>query len=138
MKKFVMIMLLLGLSSGAEAAAFKVIVHESMRVQSLPKKTVSDFLLKKVTKWPDDTPVVPVDQVEAAAVRDPFSRAIHGKPTSAIKSYWTQQIFSGRDVPPVEKKSDAEVVAFVRANPGAIGYVSEGAAADGVRVLTVN
>ena len=58
--------------------------------------------------------------------------------TAAVKSYWNQQIFSGRDVPPVEKKSDAEVLTFVRSTPGAIGYVSDAAAVDGVRVVTVN
>ena len=133
-----LLLLLLLAATGASAAPFKVIVHESVKVQSLPKKTVSDFFLKKATKWEGGAAVVPVDQLESSAVRDAFSRAVHGKPAAAIKSYWTQQIFSGRDVPPVEKKSDAEVIAFVKANPGAIGYVSESASADGVRVLTVN
>ena len=138
MKRVLGLLLLLTAATGVAAAPFKVIVHESVKVQSLPKKTVSDFFLKKATKWEGGAAVVPVDQLESSAVRDAFSRAVHGKPAAAIKSYWTQQIFSGRDVPPVEKKSDAEVIAFVKANPGAIGYVSESASADGVRVLTVN
>jgi len=54
-----------------------------------------------------------------------------------VKSYWQQQIFSGRDVPPVEKSSDAQVVAFVKQNPGAIGYVAEGTDTAGTKVVTV-
>ena len=43
---------------------------------------------------------------------------------SAVANYWQRQIFSGRGTPPPIKESDAEVIAFVAANPGAIGYVS--------------
>ena len=125
------------LSSAAHAAAFKVIVNGSVRSESLPKKVVSDLFLKKAQKWPNGAPAVPVDQVESSASRDPFSRSVHGKPAAAIKSYWTQQIFAGREVPPVEKKTDDEVVAFVKSTPGAIGYVSDSANVDGVRVLTL-
>jgi len=137
MKKIVGLLLVLSLSSAAHAASYKLIVNDSVKVRSLSKKTVSDSFLKKVRKWEDGAAIVPVDQLEASDVRDAFSRAIHGKPATAIKSYWNQQIFSGRDVPPVEKKSDAEVVAFVRSNAGAIGYVSDGADVTGVRVVTV-
>ena len=56
-----------------------------------------------------------------------------------IAEFWRQQIFSGRNVPPVEKASDAEVLDFVRGNPGAIGYVSASTSlAPDVKVVTVN
>ena len=35
------------------------------------------------------------------------------------------------------RASDDEVLAFVRATPGAIGYVSAGASTSGVKVITV-
>lgn len=124
-------------TAAAEAAQFKVIVNGSVKSDSLSKQEMSDLFLKKTTKWSDGTPVAPVDQSDSSAVREAFSRDVLGKATSAVKSYWNQQIFSGRDLPPLEKKSDAEVVAYVRSTPGAIGYVGEGASADGVRVVTV-
>jgi hypothetical protein len=34
-------------------------------------------------------------------------------------------------------RSDAEVLAFVRGNPGAVGYVSEAAQVSGVKVLEI-
>jgi hypothetical protein len=40
-------------------------------------------------------------------------------------------------VPPPEKASDAEIVAFVRDTPGAIGYVWSGADASGVKVVAI-
>ena len=122
----------------AHAASYKVIVNNSVSVSSLSKKAASDLFLKKTTKWESGAAVAPVDQLDSSNTREGFSKAVHGKTAAAVKSYWNQQIFSGRDVPPVEKKSDAEVLSFVRSTPGAIGYVSEAASAEGVRVVTVN
>ncbi len=122
----------------AQAASYKIIVNNSVPVTSLSKKAASDLFLKKTTKWENGTPVTPVDQLDSSNTREGFSKAVHGKPAAAVKSYWNQQIFSGRDVPPVEKKSDAEVLSFVRSTAGAIGYVSEAASAEGVRVVTIN
>jgi len=48
----------------------------------------------------------------------------------------TQQIFSGRDVPPPQK-SEAAVISFVRSNENAIAYVSAGADTAGLKVITV-
>jgi ABC-type phosphate transport system substrate-binding protein len=119
------------------AGSFKVIVNNVVHVESLSKKEVSDLFMKRTPKWGSGTPVMPVDQSDRAAVRGEFSKTIHGKATAAVKSYWQQQIFSGRDVPPVEKASDSEVVALVRSNPGAIGYVDAAADTTGVKVLTI-
>lgn len=129
--------LVLLFAASAQAANFKIVVNSSIHIETMPKKAISDLFLKRTTKWENGTNVVPVDQTEAAAVRDEFSKNVLGKPTAAVKSYWNQQIFSGREVPPVEKQSDAEVLKFVRATAGAVGYVSEGAPTDGVRVVQV-
>jgi len=123
--------------SSAWAAGYKVIIHPSNDRGSIAKKELAQVFLKKVPKWESGTPVVPVDLQEKSAVRATFTNEVHGKSVSAVKSYWQQQIFSGRDVPPVEKVSDAEVLAFVKTNPGAIGYVSESADLGGVKVLQV-
>ena len=130
--------LAMAISAHAGAADFRVIVNSSAPATSLSRKAASDLFLKKTTKWDGGASVVPVDQLDSSGVRQAFSKSVHGKTAAAVKSYWNQQIFSGRDVPPVEKRSDAEVVSLVRSTPGAIGYVYETAATDGVRVVTIN
>ena len=109
-----------------QAQGFTVVANAANPAESISKSEASDLLLKKATKWPQGAAAQPVDQQKSAAVRDAVSKAIHGRPASAIASYWQQQIFAGKEVPPPEKGSDADVLAFVRANPGAIGYVSAG------------
>jgi ABC-type phosphate transport system substrate-binding protein len=121
----------------AVAAGYKVIVNNANGTSTLAKKDLSQLFMKKTAKWSDGTPVVAVDQTEKSTAREKFTQEVHGKSVAAVKSYWQQQIFSGRDVPPVEKSSDAQVVAFVKQNAGAIGYVSESADTSTVKVITV-
>lgn len=122
----------------ASAQSYKVIVNNSNSVSSLSKKQVSDLLLKKTTKWSSGTAAVPVDLSANSSVREAFSTSIHGKAVSAIRNYWQQAAFSGSATAPPEKSNDSEVIEFVKKNPGAIGYISSGASADGVKTISVN
>jgi ABC-type phosphate transport system substrate-binding protein len=60
---------------------------------------------------------------------------MNGRSALAMKTFWQKRVFAGRDTPPIEKASDDEVVAYVKATPGAIGYVAPGTALTGVKVL---
>jgi ABC-type phosphate transport system substrate-binding protein len=121
----------------AAARGFKVIVNRQCDVTSLSKKQVSRLFLKKVKSWDNDLRVLPVDLPLDSSARESFSKEVLGKAPVAVKAYWQQRVFSGRDVPPPEKDSDATVEAFVRTNPGAIGYVSADANVHGVKVVTI-
>jgi hypothetical protein len=55
-----------------------------------------------------------------------------------VRRYWAQRVFSGRGVPPPELANDSEVVKFVAAHSGAIGYVAADAALAGVKVVEVD
>jgi ABC-type phosphate transport system substrate-binding protein len=121
----------------AMAQDFKVIVNSANATAELTVGEAAKLFLKQALKFPNGTPAQPVDQGKASSVRAAFSKAVLGRPVSAVESYWQQQIFSGKDVPPAAKGSDDEVVTFVKANPGAIGYVSAGASTAGVKVVDV-
>lgn len=125
------------LSKVQEGTVFKVIVHPSNNLPSLSKEQVSKMFLKKVTKWQNGRTVFPVDQGETSLVRERFSQKIHEKTVTAIKAYWHQKIFSGRDVPPPEKTTDAEVLEFVRSNVDAIGYIAETSPAGNAKVMKI-
>ena len=122
----------------AQQGGYIVIVNDANVVSALSTEEVSKIFFKKAQRWSNGVDVVAVDQPENAAVREAFSVAVHGKSVGAVRAYWQQQIFSGRAVPPAEKASDEQVVAFVRSTPGAIGYVSAGATlSPGVRRLQI-
>ncbi|MBK5255321.1 MAG: substrate-binding domain-containing protein [Vicinamibacteria bacterium] len=119
------------------AVDYQVIINAENPTQSLTRDQLRKIFLKKMLKWDSGTPVVPVDQAANSPVRAVFTKIVHEKPVSAIASYWQQQIFAGREVPPAEKAGDAAVVAFVKANPGAIGYVTGGTSAAGIKPLII-
>lgn len=124
--------------ASAQETKVVVVVNAANAATSMHKDEIARLYLKKTRLWPSGTVVEPVDQREEAPVRRTFARDIVGKSRAALQGYWQQQLFTGKGVPPVVKGSDAEVLAFVAANPGAIGYVSAGTTLPGgVKVLQV-
>jgi len=132
---------LVALSAPAAALAgdgFKVIVNLDVKTLRASKEEVSRIFLKKSTRWGDGGEIRVVQPRVDSAARRAFDPAVHKLQPMAIRAYWSQMVFSGRDVPPVERSSDEAIVEFVRQNPGAVGVVSEGATVTGVRVLEVH
>jgi hypothetical protein len=131
---------LLASESTAEAEstpAYVLIVHAKSGTNSLGRAALSDIFLKKSARWGSGETALPVDQKSGAVVRDAFSRAVLGRSTAAVRSYWTQRIFSGRDVPPPELDGDKAVVDYVASHVGAVGYVTANASLSGVKPLAV-
>jgi ABC-type phosphate transport system substrate-binding protein len=114
-----------------------VIVNPSNATASVDRKFLEDAFLKKISRWPNDDSIRPVDLPGNSPVRRRFTSEVLGRSVEAVKGYWQQRIFSGRDVPPPELDSDADVVQFVLRHAGAVGYISGGASLNGSRVLTV-
>lgn len=126
------------LAAARADASYVVVVSASNPVNSLTREQASKLFLKKAATWSDGREVAPVDQPEGSPVREAFTKAVLRKSVSAVKSYWQQQIFSGKAVPPTERSSDGEVLSFVRGNPAAIGYVSPSSPVGaGVKVVQV-
>jgi ABC-type phosphate transport system substrate-binding protein len=143
MKRLVRIVVLaaLGLQAGRigaqDASAFKVIVNPGNPAAQISRLKLGEVFLKKMTRWPDGHPIAPIEPSGKSPVRQRFTLETYGKQVIAISAYWQQMIFSGKGIPPPERSSDADVVAFVRDNPGAIGYVWAGTDLSGVKVIAV-
>ena len=120
-----------------EAKEFVVIVNKSNNDSSLSKSQVSRMFLKKVFTWKDGEPVKPIDLTPNNKMRQRFSQDIHGRNVYSIKNYWQQMIFAGRDVPPLEKESEQEIIDYVSSHPNSIGYVSASAGLENVKVIEV-
>lgn len=118
-----------------EGPPFLIIVHPQVKHDTLAREVVADALLKKRTRWEDGSSVSPVDLHSQSSIREAFSYAVLKRSVPAVRSYWQQQIFSGRGVPPPEVKSDEAAVRYVATHPGGIGYVSRKAEAKGVRII---
>lgn len=121
----------------ADAEALRVIAHPRAPVATVDRKFVTDAFLKKRTRWNDDLVIRPVDLGASSAVRRRFSDEVLGRTVEAVRRYWNQQVFSGRNVPPPQVDSEAAVVDYVLAHPGAIGYVHASTDIRGAKVVLV-
>ncbi len=130
-------LILLGEASFGAAPAYKIVVNAKNPVASLSRAKVAAYFLKKSTSWEGGGAVQPVDLAEDSPAREAFTRDVLRRSVTAVKSYWQQRVFSGRDLPPPEKASDDEVIAFVKSNEHAIGYVSASAEPAGIKVITI-
>ena len=126
---------------GSEEPGFSLIVSRSNPVSSMRRPDLARIFLKKSRRWSDGRDVMPIDQSLRSPVRTAFTRSVLAaegmSQTSAVESYWLQQVYSGGGNPPAIKPSDAEVIAFVAANQDAIGYVSRTVDVSSVKVLTI-
>jgi ABC-type phosphate transport system substrate-binding protein len=110
-------------SSIASDDSFNIIVNPNNPVRSVDSDFLREAFLKKTTRWSNGTLIRPIDLVGTSPTRDRFSHDVLKKSLAQLRAYWVQRIFSGTDVPPPEADSPVNVIAFVLANPGAVGYV---------------
>jgi ABC-type phosphate transport system substrate-binding protein len=125
------------LADAPPAPAYQVIVNPANKLTELDRSFLEDAYLKRVSHWPSDQMIRPVDLVASSPTRRAFSEAVIRRSIDAVKGYWQQRIFSGRDVPPPELDADEDVVKYVLKYEGGVGYVSRGANLNGAKVVAV-
>ena len=123
--------------AGAAAEGFVMIVHPDNPSTEVDREFVRDAFLKKSSSWRGGEGVRPVDLNRKFPAREHFTRDVLKKSMPQLKRYWSQQIFSGKGVPPPEVDSEKAMIAFVLATRGAIGYLPAGADPGGARIVKV-
>jgi len=110
----------------ARSPAGEVIAHSSV---SLDAEEIRELFLGE-KQFAGSLKLLPVDN---SAVHREFLSKVLQTDARTYTARWTKKSFREGLVAPDVKGSDAEVAAFVRATPGAVGYV--GGTATGVKVL---
>ena len=108
----------------AQDRDFVVIVNSFNPFVTIRADDLSRIFLKKSATWSNGQAAQPVDQPEGSTLRRRFTARVLNRDTASMKSYWQQQVFSGRTIPPPALDSDAAVLEFVRQHPYGVGYVS--------------
>jgi ABC-type phosphate transport system substrate-binding protein len=116
---------------------FKVIVNAKNPVTRVSGDLLRNAFLKKATRWRGGETLRPIDLTSKFPARSTFTRVILKKTPAQLKTYWNQQVFSGKGVPPPESDSIAEIIAYVRTTPGAVAYVPLDAEPRGVKVIEI-
>lgn len=118
-------LLALSLAQLAHAADVAVISNSGTRISAAEAKEA--FLGEK--QFAGGTKLIPVDN---AALQGSFLSQRLSMSVDKYNGLWTKKAFRDGLTAPAVKRSDAEVIEFVKGTPGAVGYVSS--APSGVNV----
>jgi ABC-type phosphate transport system substrate-binding protein len=131
----IVVALALSLASGIASSDVVVVVSARSPIMALSKNQLIDIFLGKVSRYPDGTEAMPLDQAEGSSARDEFYTRAADKSAAQIKAYWSKIIFTGRGQPPPTVSNSVEMKKRIRDNPAAIGYIDRALVDDTVRVL---
>jgi hypothetical protein len=116
----------LALAGHAAAADLYLISHPGVTLTAAEVREV--FLGEKQFAGP--VKLVPVDN---ATAQEAFLAAVLRMSSAKYSTAWVKKSFRDALNPPAKKATDAEVAEFVKRTPGAVGYVTSGAA--GVNII---
>lgn len=101
---------------------------------SFDRDTLRNVYLKRIFVDSDGVKLTPVNLPADSPLRDAFTKTIVHMSERPMQDYWDKQYFQGVS-PPYVLASDAAVVRFVAATPGAVGYVASCHADASIRVV---
>jgi hypothetical protein len=116
---------------------YRIVCHPANPTDVVEREFLEDAFLRKKTTWPSGVTIRPVDMTRESPVRKQFSAEVLRRSVDAVRSYWQQRIFAGRELPPPELDGDEAVIRYVLKERGSVGYVSDGATLGGAKVLGV-
>lgn len=125
----------LSMAAAAANAEVVVIVNPKNPAANMTAEQVSALYLGTATTFPDGGGAALADQPESAAIRGDFYQKATGRSVAQVKATWARLTFTGKGTPPKELKGDADVKAFVAADPKAIGYVDASAVDGSVKAV---
>lgn len=125
--------LLLSFSSLANVA----VIVNSANNAAVDEADISRIFLGKIKSFSTGETITLINLDASQATRGEFEEKVLNKSASQVKAYWSKLIFSGKGKPPEELATDKDILAFVAANPGAIGYVAEASLDGSVKVVKV-
>lgn len=117
------------------AAGVKVIANSSITADSISADELKSVFLQEKNSIGSNhaEPVL----AKGGAAHEAFLKQVLGKSDSALQTYYRSLVFTGKGAMPKTLASDAEVAAYVAKTKGAVGYISDGASAEGAKVLGV-
>jgi len=122
------------LFSFSSVAGVTVIVNTT-NTAAIDEGDISRIFLGKVKQFSSGDKITIVNLKYNQATRNEFEKKVLNKSASQVKAYWSKLMFSGKGKPPKELASDKEILAFIAANPGSIGYVAEASVDGSVKVV---
>lgn len=137
-RQAVLITLLTLLTSGSVQATgnVKIIANPGVNRDSISVNELKSLFLEETRSLSDGSHAEPVLEKDGP-VHEAFIKEFLGKSSDDLENFYRALVFTGKGSMPRELGTDSEVVAYVAKTRGAIGYVSNGVEAQGVKTLRI-
>ncbi|MEO8857922.1 MAG: hypothetical protein ABI343_13140 [Burkholderiaceae bacterium] len=133
-KTFIHAALLTLLSATGVVDAGGVVVIGNANVKRLDATTVAKIFTGKVIEV-DGVPVTAINAKSGSPIREQFLQLYLNQDEDKYTAYWTVRRYIGKGAWPKEMTGSANVINYVNATPGAIGYIDEADVKPGLNVL---
>ncbi len=131
---FVLLMILPG--AWAWSQDVTIVANKGVTVSQISRSQLHDIFTGGRTRFGDGTRAVPV-VLKGGPVHEVFLRKHVGDSPDEFRTRWRKVVFTGEGAMLKEFVSEASLLEYVAATPGAIGYVSRIRDESSVKVLEV-
>jgi ABC-type phosphate transport system substrate-binding protein len=119
--------LAMGLPSFAQsegASAVVLIVNAKNKVGELKPEQARQYFLGELIAWPNGERVRLVDHLESDTARKTFLKKILAMTNDDLQRFWVKKRYNDGSPPPPRLATENDVLQYVAAFPGGLGYVS--------------
>lgn len=113
-----------------------VVVHPDSPLKEVSVGNIADLYLGRLRTTVQGERLLPLDQPRDSKLRERFFQLLSGMDLKRLNAYWARLQFSGDIQPPVVLADSNQIVATLRANRLAVGYLeADRAKTSGLRTL---
>ncbi len=120
----------------SKAQEILVIVNKNV-TDSIDLNKISSIYRAEKTKWNDGTQIT-VTMLTKGDLHEAFAKSVVGLNTNRWIRIWRRIIFTGSGLPPRTFKTETDMVNFIAATPGAMGYITASTPHENVKVIYDN
>ena len=133
---FVLLLGLFGCCSAAQAQDVLLVVSNNSQISEISASDVRAIFTGTKTRFADGSHATPVT-LKGGPAQEVFLRNYVGERPDEFRAQWRKAVFTGQGAMPRAFDSEAALIEFVAATPGALGYVSHISPNDKVKLLPI-
>lgn len=129
-------LLFFSLPIAAAWADILIIANPQAEISSLDQQQLKSIYLQRSSTWPNGLKIQLVMLTEDGPPQE-FCQQFLGKSASQLERHWRRQLYTGKALPPAEFTTSSAVLNYIRATPGALGFIAAQPRPQGVVVITI-
>jgi len=106
-------------------ADIAIITNANVQQSEISKSSLKKIYLGKLKKYSNGDKIKPVDLPSDTAIHKMFYTLVMNKSNSAMNRYWSKLKYTGKGKPPKELTNNREIIKWVAATKGAVGYIDD-------------